>query len=162
MCAAVMLLVRGAVLRLLHVRPRKKNRIAHAMPPVARQRKRLDEWGCSLWSWASGSAGNCSFVRSDDFGFLIDAGLGPRQLATRLAAVGLTWSHIQAVLLTHTHTDHWHERTLARLGELHIPFYCIRNINATCTSLAALSRHLLSAAWCAIMRPACPGNSRRR
>jgi phosphoribosyl 1,2-cyclic phosphodiesterase len=34
------------------------------------------------------------------------------------------WHHIHAVLLTHTHGDHWKERTLAHLGKLGIPFYC--------------------------------------
>jgi ribonuclease BN (tRNA processing enzyme) len=73
---------------------------------------------------ASGSAGNASLVQVDGFGLLLDAGLGPRSLAKRLAAAGLSWDDVQAVLLTHTHTDHWHERTLAHLGQRGIPFYC--------------------------------------
>jgi phosphoribosyl 1,2-cyclic phosphodiesterase len=73
---------------------------------------------------ASGSAGNASLLQAGDFGVLIDAGLGPRQLAGRLAAVGLSWSAIQAVLLTHTHSDHWHERTLAHLRRRRLPVYC--------------------------------------
>src|SRR5262245_25334810 len=40
---------------------------------------------------ASGSAGNASLVESDGFGLLLDAGLGPRQLAARLAAAGSSW-----------------------------------------------------------------------
>jgi phosphoribosyl 1,2-cyclic phosphodiesterase len=31
---------------------------------------------------------------------------------------------IQAVLLTHTHSDHWRDRTLAYLARLRIPLYC--------------------------------------
>jgi phosphoribosyl 1,2-cyclic phosphodiesterase len=73
---------------------------------------------------ASGSAGNASLLEADGFGLLIDAGLGPRQLAGRLAAVGASWRRVHAVLLTHTHTDHWKERTLAHLRGLNIPFYC--------------------------------------
>jgi ribonuclease BN (tRNA processing enzyme) len=72
----------------------------------------------------SGSAGNASLVQVDGFGLLLDAGLGPRQLAARLEAVGSSWNDIHAVLLTHTHTDHWHERTLAHLGRRSIAFYC--------------------------------------
>jgi phosphoribosyl 1,2-cyclic phosphodiesterase len=73
---------------------------------------------------ASGSLGNASLVVSGQFGVLLDAGLGPRQLAVRLAALGLSWRHIHAALLTHTHGDHWNDRTLAHLRRLRIPLYC--------------------------------------
>jgi phosphoribosyl 1,2-cyclic phosphodiesterase len=73
---------------------------------------------------ASGSSGNASLVEADGFGLLIDAGLGPRQLAARLAAAGSSWSAVQAVLLTHTHSDHWKDRTLAHLCRRRIPLYC--------------------------------------
>src|SRR4051812_39845043 len=73
---------------------------------------------------ASGSGGNASLLEADGFGVLIDAGLGPRQLAARMAAVGASWRHVHAVLLTHTHGDHWKERTLAHLRGLKVPLYC--------------------------------------
>lgn len=73
---------------------------------------------------ASGSAGNASYVEADGFGLLIDIGLGPRQLEARLLKMGLDWQRIQAILLTHTHSDHWNERSLARLAERGIPLYC--------------------------------------
>jgi phosphoribosyl 1,2-cyclic phosphodiesterase len=73
---------------------------------------------------ASGSGGNASLVQTENFGVLIDAGLGPRQLAARLKAAGLSWSLVQAVLLTHTHSDHWKDRTLAHLTRRQIPLYC--------------------------------------
>jgi phosphoribosyl 1,2-cyclic phosphodiesterase len=73
---------------------------------------------------ASGSGGNASLVEADGFGVLIDAGLGPRQLAARLRAAGLSWSVVQAVLLTHTHSDHWKDATLATLARQRIPLYC--------------------------------------
>jgi phosphoribosyl 1,2-cyclic phosphodiesterase len=63
-------------------------------------------------------------VQADGFGLLIDAGIGPRLLGARLAAVGATWKHVNAVLLTHTHTDHWKELTLAHMRRLRIPIYC--------------------------------------
>ena len=72
----------------------------------------------------SGSAGNASFLRTEDFGLLIDMGLGPRQLSYRLSSAGANWTHVQAVLLTHTHTDHWNIRTLAHLKRHRIPIYC--------------------------------------
>lgn len=73
---------------------------------------------------ASGSSGNASFLCSESFGLLIDVGLGPRQLESRLAMIDHSWSDVQAVILTHTHGDHWNERTLNRLVNDRIPFYC--------------------------------------
>jgi phosphoribosyl 1,2-cyclic phosphodiesterase len=73
---------------------------------------------------ASGSAGNASLLEADGFGLLLDVGLGPRQLASRLAAAGASWQRVRTALLTHTHTDHWNERTLAYLQRLRIPLYC--------------------------------------
>lgn len=63
-------------------------------------------------------------MRADGFGLLIDSGLGPRQIATRLATAGAAWSDVQAVILTHTHADHWRERTMAHLLRHRIPLYC--------------------------------------
>jgi phosphoribosyl 1,2-cyclic phosphodiesterase len=73
---------------------------------------------------ASGSAGNASLIATDGFGVLLDAGIGPRVLAARLAAAGLSWQSIHACLLTHTHTDHWNDRTFAHLHRRGIPVYC--------------------------------------
>jgi phosphoribosyl 1,2-cyclic phosphodiesterase len=73
---------------------------------------------------ASGSGGNASLVEAEGFGVLIDVGLGPRQLSARLAAAGLSWSSVQAVLLTHTHSDQWKDATLTHLYRHRIPLYC--------------------------------------
>jgi len=73
---------------------------------------------------ASGSGGNASLLEAGGFGLLLDAGLGPRQLATRLAGAGSSWPAVHALLLTHTHTDHWHDRTLAHLHRRNLPLYC--------------------------------------
>jgi phosphoribosyl 1,2-cyclic phosphodiesterase len=80
---------------------------------------------------ASGSAGNASLVEAGGEGVLIDAGLGPRQLAQRLAAVGASWASFHAVLLTHAHTDHWKDRTLAHLRRHRIPLYCHPDTHTT-------------------------------
>jgi phosphoribosyl 1,2-cyclic phosphodiesterase len=73
---------------------------------------------------ASGSAGNATLIESGQFGVLLDAGLGPRQLAHRLAAVGRSWANVHAVLLTHTHGDHWRDRIFAHLARRDIPLHC--------------------------------------
>lgn len=73
---------------------------------------------------ASGSAGNCAFLQQDQFGLLIDAGIGPRVLGARLASIGASWRNVNAVILTHTHSDHWKDWTLGQLRQLRIPIYC--------------------------------------
>jgi phosphoribosyl 1,2-cyclic phosphodiesterase len=73
---------------------------------------------------ASGSGGNASLVESGDFGVLIDVGLGPRQLSARLAKVGLSWSAVHAVLLTHTHSDHWKDSTFLHLHRHKVLLWC--------------------------------------
>jgi phosphoribosyl 1,2-cyclic phosphodiesterase len=76
---------------------------------------------------ASGSAGNASLIEVDGFGLLLDAGLGPRQLGDRLGAAGASWHSVQAVILTHTHSDHWNDRTFAHLHRRRLPLYCHRD-----------------------------------
>jgi phosphoribosyl 1,2-cyclic phosphodiesterase len=83
----------------------------------------MSEWFTVL---ASGSSGNASLLESAGAGLLIDCGVGPRVLAERLAAIGRTWRSVTAVLLTHTHSDHWNRLTLAHLARLRIPLYLHR------------------------------------
>jgi phosphoribosyl 1,2-cyclic phosphodiesterase len=73
---------------------------------------------------ASGSSGNASLLHADGYGVLLDFGLGSRTIAGRLATRGLAWRDVHAALLTHTHTDHWSDTTLAYLLRLRIPLYC--------------------------------------
>ncbi|HEX4589374.1 MAG TPA: MBL fold metallo-hydrolase [Gemmataceae bacterium] len=73
---------------------------------------------------ASGSAGNSCLIEADGCGVLLDFGLGPRTLASRMAARGLSWKSVSVALLTHTHGDHWHEITLVHLGKHGIRLCC--------------------------------------
>jgi phosphoribosyl 1,2-cyclic phosphodiesterase len=73
---------------------------------------------------ASGSRGNACLIQADHFGVLLDAGLGPRQLGDRLRAAGHSWASVHAMLLTHTHSDHWNDRTLAWMLRRKLPLYC--------------------------------------
>jgi len=54
----------------------------------------------------SGSRGNSTFIRTDDVCLLIDAGMSRREVAKRLEAIGENPDRIDAVLVTHEHTDH--------------------------------------------------------
>jgi phosphoribosyl 1,2-cyclic phosphodiesterase len=85
---------------------------------------RIEEERMQITVLGSGSAGNASLLRTEGFGLLLDIGLGPRQLAGRMAAAGASWRQVHAALLTHTHSDHWNERTLTYLLRLRIPLYC--------------------------------------
>ncbi len=54
----------------------------------------------------SGSSGNCTLVATRETCLLIDLGFGPRSLARRLEEAGLESRQIDAVFLTHGHSDH--------------------------------------------------------
>lgn len=55
---------------------------------------------------ASGSSGNSALVRSGDTAVLIDAGISALQIKKRLAVFGCEPGDVDAVLLTHEHSDH--------------------------------------------------------
>ena len=56
---------------------------------------------------ASGSTGNAVLVEDGESRLLVDAGLSARELERRLALVGCPAAGaVQAILLTHEHTDH--------------------------------------------------------
>jgi phosphoribosyl 1,2-cyclic phosphodiesterase len=73
---------------------------------------------------ASGSAGNATLLEAGDFGLLLDAGLGPRVLAGRLKDADSSWQRVRAVLLTHTHSDHFDDATFTHLWRNQVPLYC--------------------------------------
>jgi phosphoribosyl 1,2-cyclic phosphodiesterase len=54
----------------------------------------------------SGSDGNATLVEGGGGRLLLDAGLGPRQLAERLAAAGVDPGSLDAILVSHEHGDH--------------------------------------------------------
>lgn len=59
-----------------------------------------------VWVLGSGSAGNAVLVESGDTRILIDAGFPVRELAARLAAIGVRGESIASAIVTHEHTDH--------------------------------------------------------
>jgi phosphoribosyl 1,2-cyclic phosphodiesterase len=54
----------------------------------------------------SGSSGNSILVQSDGSAILVDAGLSCREMERRLSLFGVEPTQIEAVVLTHEHTDH--------------------------------------------------------
>src|SRR5262245_23262333 len=107
----------------------------------------------------SGSSGNAGVLECDGAAILVDAGLGPRQIAGRLKTAGLAWPDIKAAVLTHTHGDHWNELTLGHLFKYRVPIFChavhaeflvAESLAAQAFQLAGLMRTYRSREWLAI------------
>ncbi len=86
---------------------------------------------------ASGSSGNCTYVGDGRAGVLIDCGISALQVLRRMDELGLGEAPIDAVLVTHEHSDHvaaarvLENRLRKRLGR-HVPFLMTRG---TCDGL---------------------------
>jgi phosphoribosyl 1,2-cyclic phosphodiesterase len=73
---------------------------------------------------ASSSAGNAVFIASGRTRLLIDAGLSRREIAKRLAAIGEDIACLDAVLVTHEHSDHTCGlNALSKAAERRLPLY---------------------------------------
>lgn len=55
---------------------------------------------------ASGSTGNAAFIEMGGHKILIDAGISTRRIEKGLAGVGFDPSQLDAIFITHEHTDH--------------------------------------------------------
>lgn len=58
---------------------------------------------CNLYS---GSSGNCSFVSTNNVNILIDCGETQKKITTALESIGKDISNIDAIIVTHEHSDH--------------------------------------------------------
>lgn len=86
---------------------------------------------CSLFS---SSSGNCTYIGSSGGGVLIDAGVSARQINLKLDCIGVSPADINAIFVTHEHTDHVSGlRVFA--SKNHIPVY------ATAGTVAALEKN---------------------
>lgn len=54
----------------------------------------------------SGSNANCILIKQNNYGILIDAGVGIRTLNSALKSAGLDIDRIAAIFITHEHSDH--------------------------------------------------------
>lgn len=78
-----------------------------------------------LCTLASGSEANCSFVEIGGKKLLVDAGLSFKGLVKALEDRQIGPSELDALLLTHEHTDHVKGLPLL-LKKLELPVYCTR------------------------------------
>ena len=59
-----------------------------------------------ICAMASSSSGNCFLVKSEKTNILVDAGLSGKKVVANLAALDVSPSKIDAILITHEHADH--------------------------------------------------------
>ena len=59
-----------------------------------------------IYTLYSGSSGNSTFIRVGDTAILIDAGRNAKALRVALAEIGEDISNINAIFITHEHSDH--------------------------------------------------------
>lgn len=55
---------------------------------------------------ASGSTGNCTYIETGDHKILIDAGISKKSIDIELEKIGVSFSEIDTLLITHEHEDH--------------------------------------------------------
>lgn len=73
-------------------------------------------------SFSSGSCGNCYYLLCEGYGLLVDLGIGIRAFRKNFSNYGLPIAQIQAILVTHDHTDH--VRAVGAVSQkFHIPVY---------------------------------------
>ena len=98
---------------------------------------------CSLYS---GSSGNCTYIAAGRSRILIDAGKSARSLSLALKSIGSDISEIDAIFITHEHTDHVSAlETLSK--KHHIP------IHATMGCAGVISRPGTATSSCVIPHP---------
>ena len=73
---------------------------------------------------ASSSAGNSAFIATERTRVLVDAGLSRREITKRLSAIGEDICRVDAILVTHEHSDHTTGlAALAKAGDGKLPVY---------------------------------------
>jgi phosphoribosyl 1,2-cyclic phosphodiesterase len=97
--------------------------------------------GLEVTILGSGSAGNCTLIETERTAILVDAGLSSRQINHRLATIGRSVDDVDAILLTHEHSDH--TRGLGMLCKTRpIPVYANR-----LTAEAVATEEKLKVSW---------------
>ena len=92
----------------------------------------------------SGSRGNAVLMQSRDTRILVDAGFPPHTIARRLHSIGVDPESIEAVVVTHEHTDH--SRGVARgASRWGWKVYATAGTQSECVSIADAAATTISA-----------------
>lgn len=96
----------------------------------------------SFISFGSGSSGNCSYIGDSSCGFLIDAGVDPKQVWGTLAHHCIRPEAVRGICLTHDHSDHVrYVYSLVRKNP-HIAIYCTPKVLNGMLRRHSLSRRI--------------------
>jgi phosphoribosyl 1,2-cyclic phosphodiesterase len=71
---------------------------------------------------ASGSKGNCTYIEGESGAILIDAGLSVKELFRRMTIAGANPDLVDAIIVTHEHTDHL-RGVVPLAGKLGVPVF---------------------------------------
>jgi phosphoribosyl 1,2-cyclic phosphodiesterase len=94
-------------------------------------------------SLGSGSSGNCYYLGTDDYGILLDAGIGFRSIKKTLTHHEIGLEQIMALFVTHDHFDHI--KSAGALGEKEgIPVYATQPVHAGFNNNRYLREKLLT------------------
>lgn len=78
--------------------------------------------------FGSGSSGNCYYLSAGGYGIIIDFGIGTRTFKKYMRDYGLSFGQVNAVLVTHDHTDH-----IKSVGsfseEFHLPVFATETVH---------------------------------
>jgi phosphoribosyl 1,2-cyclic phosphodiesterase len=81
--------------------------------------------GVNVWSFASGSDGNCYLVESEGTALLVECGRPYSQITEFLQTTGVKPDELAGIVLTHAHGDH--SRTARYVSETHrVPIFASR------------------------------------
>lgn len=72
---------------------------------------------------ASGSSGNAAILHDGETTILLDAGISMRRTRYGLESLGLGFDDLDAILITHEHSDHIKGLSMIRKHHRHIPVY---------------------------------------
>ena len=76
------------------------------MDPKIQKPLRYCDYNLAICMLASGSKGNATYISDGETSILIDAGLSGVELQRRLVSRDLAPEHLDAIIVTHEHSDH--------------------------------------------------------
>jgi len=107
------------------------------MDPMTDNAQTPLDYNLAVCTLASGSKGNATYISDGQTSILIDAGLSGIELQRRLTARGLDPASLQAIIVSHEHSDH--TRGVGILSRRYkLPVYMNRSTQSALTGLGRL------------------------